>query len=150
MIRTLSKSSPQAKEFLNFIKQDLKAHRVNLSFARTRKVRFAKSILSAGFFVEPTQRKQGCIRVGTGNRKPINILITLAHEYVHFLQWKHGDSVWTQDNEDLVRGSGYIAIEQRTERDAIRLLKEWSSPANYNALRSRSRSYIAYLRRTEP
>jgi hypothetical protein len=149
MIRTLSKSSPQAKEFLNFIKQDLKAHRVNLSFARTRKVRFSKGILTAGFFVEPSSRRQGQVRVGTGNRKPINILINLAHEYIHFLQWKHGDKIWTQSNGDLIEGSSYIAVEKQTERDAIRLLRDWNIPANYNAIRSRSRAYIAHLRRTE-
>jgi hypothetical protein len=149
MIRTLSKHSPETKEFLKYIREDLKAHRVHLSFSRTRKVRFSKELLTAGFFQEPSHRKWGKIRIGSGNRKSINILVNLAHEYIHFLQWKNGDCQWTGGTEDFIEGESYILLEERTERDAIRLLREWGIPANYNAMRMRSKAYLAHLRRTE-
>ena len=112
-------------------------------------VRFSKRLLTAGFFVEPTERKWGMIRVGCGNRKPINILMNLAHEYAHFLQWKNRDSDWTRNDGDHIEGSAYVELEKRTEREALSLLREWNIPANYGAIRSRSRSYITYLRDTE-
>jgi hypothetical protein len=149
MIRALCRTSPEAKEFIKFLRDDLRSHRVHLSFSKTRMVRFSKNLLTAGFFLEPTGRKWGMIRVGCGNRKPINILMNLTHEYVHFLQWKNRDSLWTHGNGDHINGSQYVELEERTEQDAISLLREWNIPANYGAIRSRSRSYISYLRDTE-
>ena len=149
MIRALSRTSPEAKEFIKFLRDDLRKHRVHLRFSKTRKVRFSKDLLTAGFFLEPTERKWGMIRVGCGNRKPIHILMTLAHEYAHFLQWKRHDRIWSQSEEDLINGDAYIELEKRTEQDAISLLREWNIPANYGAIRSRSRAYISYLRDTE-
>jgi catalase len=87
--------------------------------------------------------------VGTGNRKPINILQNIAHEYVHFIQWREGDNAWITGDGDLIEGSSYVELEKRTERDAIALLRDWGIPANYNAMRMRSKAYIAHLRRTE-
>ena len=149
MIRALSRSSPQAQEFLKFLRDDLRSHRVHLKFSRTRMVRFSKNLLTAGFFIEPTDKRWGMIRVGCGNRKPINILMNLAHEYAHFLQWKNRDRAWHDSDSDMIQGSSYIELEKLTEASAINLLRDWHIPANYGAIRSRSRSYIAYLRNTE-
>jgi len=149
MIRILSNSSPQTKAFLKFIRNDLEQHRVKLTFSRTKMVRFSHGMYTAGYFLEPSARKWGKIRVGTGNRKPINILMNIAHEYAHFLQWKRREKEWSKGHGDLIEGSKYIALEKRTEKTAIELLKEWGIPANYNAVRMRSNAYIAYLRESE-
>ncbi len=149
MIRALSRTSPEAKEFIKFLRIDLSQHRVHLKFSKTRKVRFSKDLLTAGFFLEPTDRKWGMIRIGCGNRKPINILMTLAHEYAHFIQWKRHDSIWKHFTDDPLCGLAYVELEKRTESDAVNLLREWNIPANYGAIRSRSRAYISYLRDTE-
>jgi hypothetical protein len=149
MIRTLSNSSPEAKDFLKFIREELHNNKVKLAFSRTRKVRFSHGVYTAGYFLEPTPRKWGILRVGTGNRKPINILQNIAHEYVHFIQWREGDNAWTKGDGDLIEGSSYVELEKRTEKDAIALLRDWGIPANYNAMRMRSKAYIAHLRRTE-
>lgn len=149
MIRTLSNSSPEAKDFLKFIRNDLTAHRVRLKFSRGRLVRFGKGYSTAGYFEEPTARKWGCIKIGTGNRKPINILTNLIHEYCHFLQWKNGDRQWLKGNGDHIEGTSYILLEERTERESMRLIREWHLPVNHSAIRKRSRSYIAWLRSTE-
>jgi hypothetical protein len=150
MIRTLSRHSPEAKSLLSHIRSELKESRVRLVFSRTRMVRFDGSNLTAAYFQEPTAKKWGVIRIGTGNRKPINILMNLVHEYVHFLQWRSGDREWTRAKGDFISGSSYIAIEERTEREARAILREWRIPANHGAIRSRSRAYIAWLRLNEP
>jgi hypothetical protein len=149
MIRVLSRTSNEAMNFLKFIREDLQKHKVRLVFSRFRMVRFSNNLLTAAYFEEPRATKWGMIRIGTGNRKPITVLTTLAHEYTHFLQWKNGDSLWVSQDSDIIQGTDYVEIEKQTERDAIRLLKEWRIPANYSAIRSRSRSYISYLRSTE-
>jgi hypothetical protein len=149
MIRALCKTSPEAREFLMYIREELRSHRIHLKFSKTRMVRFSSNLLTAGFFLEPSSRKWGMIKIGTGNRKPITILTNLAHEYAHFLQWKNHDTTWIGSSGDIISGRQYIDIEQRTERSAIRILQEWHIPANYVAIRKRSRSYISYLRSTE-
>ena len=149
MIRALSRTSPEAMDFIKFIRADLQTHRVHLKFSRTRMVRFSKNLLTAGFFIEPTRTRWGLIRIGTGNRKPINILMNLAHEYTHFQQWKNQDLIWMNSDGDHIQGSSYIELEKLTESSAIHLLRSWNIPANYSAIRSRSRSYITYLRNTE-
>ena len=149
MIRILSNSSPEAKALLAHMRNDLAQHRVKLTFSRAKMVRFSHGIYTAAYFLEPSARKWGRIRVGTGNRKPINILMTLAHEYAHFLQWKKKERVWTKATQDLIEGQKYIELEKRTEKSAIELLREWGIPANYQAVRMRSKAYIAYLRETE-
>lgn len=149
MIRALCRTSPEAHDFLMCIREELRSHRVHLKFAKTRMVRFDRNLLAAGFFLEPSTRKWGMIKIGTGNRKPITILTNLAHEYAHFLQWKNHDSAWDDSCGDIISGRQYIDIEQQTERSAIRILQEWHIPANYAAIRKRSRSYISYLRSTE-
>lgn len=149
MIRALSRTSPEARAFLLSIREELGSHRVHLKFSKSRMVRFDRNLLTAGFFLEPSPRKWGMVMIGTGNRKPITILTNLAHEYAHFLQWKNHDSAWEDSCGDIISGSRYIDIEQRTENSAIRILREWHIPANYAAIRKRSRSYISYLRSTE-
>ena len=147
MIRTLSNSSPEAKNFLKFIRHDLQTHRVHLKFSKGRSVRFNNVHSAAGYFEEPRGSQWGIIRVGTGNRKPINVLTNLIHEYCHFLQWKNGDSIWKKLHDgESIEGASYVTLEEHTERDSLRLIREWHLPVNHSAIRKRSRAYIAYLR----
>lgn len=150
MIRTLNNSSPEAKNFLKFIRDDLRNHRVTLKFSKSRTVRFAGNLHTAAFFQEPCHNRQGIIRIGTGNRKPVNVLTNLIHEYCHFLQWKNRDTLWIDlDESSGICGEKYIRLEEQTERSAISLIRQWQLPVNLSAIRKRSRSYIAHLRTTE-
>lgn len=149
MIRILSRINPSVRDFLTHMREDLNNHRVRLVFGRTRMVRFSNDLLTAGFFQEPSERKWGIIKVGTGNRKPITILTNLAHEYCHFLQWKSGDNQWHKADGNIIDGGSYLKLEEKTEKEAIRLLRDWRIPANYNAVRMRSNAYLSYLRSTE-
>ena len=67
MIRALCRTSPEAHEFITFIREELRSHRVHLKFAKTRMVRFDRNLLAAGFFLEPSTRKWGMIKIGTGH-----------------------------------------------------------------------------------
>ena len=150
MIRTLNNSSPEAKNFLKFIRDDLRNNRVALKFSMSRDVRFDGITTTAAYFQEPCLKRQGIIRIGTGNRKPVNVLTNLIHEYCHFLQWKNRDTLWMDaDTSSGIRGEKYILLEEQTEREAISLIRQWHLPVNLSAIRKRSRSYIAHLRTTE-
>lgn len=149
MIRTLSRQGTETKEFLKFIREDLRKNRVRLTFSRSRDVRFSGRLTTVGFFEEPTSRTWGRIRIGTGNRKPVTILTNLIHEYCHFLQWKNGDSEYHRSDSDWIDGERYVLLEERTEREAINLIREWNLPMNLSAVRKRSRAYIAWLRATQ-
>jgi hypothetical protein len=146
MIRTLNNSSPEAKNFLKFIRDDLRNNRVALKFSKSRDVRFDGITTTAAYFQEPCLKRQGIIRIGTGNRKPVNVLTNLIHEYCHFLQWKNGDAIWKRLRGDAIDGESYVTLEEHTERDSLRLIREWHLPVNHSAIRKRSRAYIAYLR----
>ena len=149
MIRTLSRTSPEVKDFLKYIREDLKNHRVHLKFSKTRNVRFNKTTTTAAYFHEPASNRWGSIRIGTGNRKPITILTNLVHEYCHFIQWKNGDRDWINGNGDHIEGSRYVLLEERTEKEMISLMRSWNLPLNFSGIRKRSRSYIAWLRSNE-
>lgn len=149
MLRILSRTSPEVKVFLKFIREDLMNHRIHLKFSKNRNVRFNKTVTAAAFFQEPASNRWGSIRIGTGNRKPITILTNLVHEYCHFIQWKNGDRDWTHGNGDHFEGSRYVLLEERTEKEMISLMRSWNLPLNFSGIRKRSRSYIAWLRSNE-
>lgn len=149
MIRTLSRHSPQSKELLAHIRSELRKRRVRLVFSRTRMVRFDGKQLTAAYFQRPMGRKWGIIRIGTGNRKPINILMNLVHEYVHFMDWSTNHRRWRSSRGDIIEGASYVSVEEEVEAESLRMLREWGIPANHRAVKARSRSYIAWLRLTE-
>jgi len=149
MLRILSRTSPEVKDFLKYIREDLMNHRIHLKFSKTRNVRFNKTTTTAAFFHEPASNRWGSIRIGTGNRKPITILTNLVHEYCHFIQWKNGDRDWLKGSGDHFEGSRYVLLEERTEKEMISLMRSWNLPLNFSGIRKRSRSYIAWLRSNE-
>lgn len=138
MVRLLSNHSENTKRFLDHVRETLHDSKVKLNFTTGRRVRHQDGDLCAGFFREPSAGKWGEVRVATGRKRPSTVLAVLAHEYVHFLQWKQGDRIYTQEID-------YYLLEKQTEEKAIRLLREWSVPLNYRAVRQRSQSYLTYL-----
>lgn len=147
MIRSLSNSSTEARDFLKFVREDLKAHRVHLRFTNTRMVRMTKGQpLVQGFFAEPLVTRWGIIKIPMRNKRHSTILANLAHEYCHFLQWKSNDRDYNR--HDGI-GNSYVRIEEKTEASAIALLKEWNIPLNYRAVKRRSNAYLAHLRESE-
>lgn len=96
-----------------------------------------------GFFWEPSlhRRAPGELRVATKNIPVSEWIVTLAHEYAHFLQWFRDDPVYNCDS--------YVEMEIATEREAFEILKQFGIPINYEAAKRKSKKYIAKIKRYE-
>jgi hypothetical protein len=96
-----------------------------------------------GFFWEPSlhRRAPGELRVATKNIPVSEWIVTLAHEYAHFLQWFRDDPVYNCDS--------YLEMEIATEREAFEILKQFGIPINYEAAKRKSKKYIAKIKRYE-
>jgi hypothetical protein len=96
-----------------------------------------------GFFWEPSlhRRAPGELRVATKNLPVSEWIVTLAHEYAHFLQWFRDDPVYHCDS--------YLEMEIATEREAFEILKRFKIPINYETAKRKSKKYIAKIRREE-
>jgi hypothetical protein len=145
-MRSISNHSPQAKALILHIRQHLKENNVILVFGRGRKVRADDGDMCLGFFKEPSEASQGCLRVATRRRKPSTVLAVLVHEYCHFVQWINGDKVYKDHSIDKI---DYILFEKITEKSSIRLMKQWAIPLNYSAVRRRSSSYLNWLKKND-
>lgn len=87
-----------------------------------------------GYFLEPTSNSSGLLVVAT-NRPTDQWQYTLCHEYVHVLQWWRDDPILRED---------YMTLEKATEREAMKIAKEFG--LNVTKCREESRNYMAYLK----
>jgi hypothetical protein len=65
------------------------------------------------------------------------VLHTLAHEYVHFLQWRRKDPIYDCTN--------YQKLEKYTEQEAIKLLRAHKVPINLVVVKKKSKRYLKSL-----
>ena len=101
-----------------------------------------------GFFQEPTVRgdlrnrkNAGMLKIATKDIPVSEWIVTLAHEYAHFLQWFRDDPVYESDS--------YLELEIATEREAFEILKRFDIPINYEAAKRKSQKYIAKIKHEE-
>lgn len=102
-----------------------------------------------GFFQEPTVRTgnlrnrgdAGMLKIATKGIPVSEWIVTLAHEYAHFLQWFRDDPIYQSDS--------YLELEIATEREAFEILKRFDIPINYDAAKRKSKKYIAKIKREE-
>jgi len=96
-----------------------------------------------GFFWEPSlhRRQSGELRVATRNIPVSEWIVTLAHEYSHFLQWFRDDP--------LYNCASYLELETATEREAFEILRRFKSPNEFGVARRKSKAYIAKVKREE-
>lgn len=102
-----------------------------------------------GFFQEPAIRtgdfrnrqNAGMLKIATRDIPVSEWIVTLAHEYAHFLQWFRDDPVYESDS--------YLELEIATEREAFQILKRFGIPINYEAAKRKSKKYIAKVRKEE-
>jgi len=101
-----------------------------------------------GFFQEPTVRgdlrnrkNAGMLKIATKDIPVSEWIVTLAHEYAHFLQWFRDDPIYESDS--------YLELEIATEREALEILKRFDIPINYEAAKRKSQKYIAKIKREE-
>ena len=87
-----------------------------------------------GFFIPPDSASSGILAVATG--RPTDAWqYTLCHEYVHMLQWFR---------DDEILDAPYYELEKATEREAMRVAKEFG--LNVAKCQTESRNYMAYLK----
>ena len=102
-----------------------------------------------GFFQEPTVRtgdhrnrqNAGMLKIATRDIPVSEWIVTLAHEYAHFLQWFRDDPIYESDS--------YLELEIATEREAFQILKRFGIPINYEAAKRKSKKYITKVRKEE-
>jgi hypothetical protein len=102
-----------------------------------------------GFFQEPTvrtgnhrnQQSAGMLKIATRDIPVSDWIVTLAHEYAHFLQWFRDDPIYESDS--------YLELEIATEAEAFQILKRFGIPINYEAAKRKSKKYIAKVRKEE-
>lgn len=99
-----------------------------------------------GFFQEPSvragdHRSAGMLKIATREIPVSEWIVTLAHEYAHFLQWFRDDPVYESDS--------YLELEIATEREAFEILNRFGIPINYDAAKRKSKKYLAKVKREE-
>lgn len=132
--------SNEIQNFVSFIRSDTKQNNT-----RIRILSQNKSLLCVenkvrdhiyGYFRPPTTRKRGLIVVA-GGVSTSEVLHTLAHEYVHFLQWRRKDPIY-----DCI---DYRKLERYTEQEAIKLLRAHRVPINLVVVKKKSKRYLKSL-----
>jgi hypothetical protein len=136
--------------FLDFVKSQCKKLNVTFRLSHSEGVNNGDGTSRGlGIFIAPLSfdglSADGSLRVAIKNRKKTEWIVDVAHEYVHMMQWFRDDPLF----EDYQAGSiTYAKLEAATEKEAIRILKEWGIHIGPHAI-SRSKRYIAKLRLEE-
>jgi hypothetical protein len=136
----MKSTDPQVLAFIDRLREECRAAGVRIIFKNVVKLRdwddkYKKTL--DGYFVYPSKKHSGYIVVAAKVPVP-KLLHTLAHEYVHFLQWRaKKPSFYTWS---------YLAHENITEKSAIRLLEAHNLPINLRVRREKSRAYIKKLK----
>lgn len=102
-----------------------------------------------GYFQEPHVRTgahrtpdcAGMLKIATRDIPVSEWIVTLAHEYAHFLQWFRDDPIYNCDS--------YLEMEIATEREAFEILNRFGIPINYEAAKRKSKKYLAKVRKEE-
>jgi len=122
---------------IDTIRKRCKKLNVNLKLGKGATCRTPDGENCEGYFLEPTRTLPGVLAVATG--RPTDAWqYTLCHEYVHVLQWWRDDEILKED---------YLTLERATEKEALRIAKEFG--LKVEKCRQESRNYIAYLRRNQ-
>ena len=122
------------KDFLAFIRKQLTKCGVKLN------LRASKKHLDGdyGMFCEPDNGGELCVAAGMSKDKFFH---TLAHEYVHFLQWFSDDPLYRASRDDA---RDYYALEKVTEESAIEILDQWGliPDSGWDRVKESSEKYV--------
>ena len=136
----MKSADPRVLAFIRLLREECRAAGVRIIFKNVRKLRDWDDNYRPtldGYFVHPTKKQSGLIVVAAKVPTP-QLLHTLAHEYIHFLQWRA--------KKPSFYSWSYVAHENITEKSAIRLLEEHNLPINLRVRKQRSRAYIKKLK----
>lgn len=124
------------KDFTAFVRKQLNKCGIKLN------LRASKKHLDGdyGMFVEPETGWEGELSVAGGMSRD-KFFHTLAHEYVHFLQWFADDPLYRASRDDA---RDYYALEKVTEESALEILDQWGliPESGWSRVRESSEKYV--------
>ena len=122
------------KDFVAFVRKQLNKCGIKLN------LRASKKHLDGdyGMFCEPDHGAELCVASGMSRDKFFH---TLAHEYVHFLQWCADDPLYRASRDDA---RDYYALEKVTEESALEILHQWGliPESGWSRVRESSEKYV--------
>jgi len=125
------------KDFTAFIRKQLRKCGIEVNLRASRKYLDG----DYGMFVEPEDGwVVGELAVAGGMSKD-KFFHTLAHEYVHFLQWFADDPLYRASRDDA---RDYYALEKVTEESALEILQQWGliPDSGWTRVRESSETYV--------
>lgn len=108
--------SRSVNAFIEKIRRELVRGRFRLIITKSNNV-YAKdgTPVCCGIFLPPTTSKGiGRIRVAAGGQSLSEVILSIAHEYIHWRQWKNKEKIYLTDD--------YYKLEKNTERRALSLM----------------------------
>ncbi len=108
---------------------------VHLRLGKGYNVRAPDGTLCEGYFDPPHLGLYGELVVATKQPKRA-WQYTLLHEYAHMLQWFNDDPIF--DSTD------YYSLEKQTEREALKLSKEFG--LDVTVCKKESRNYLRFIK----
>ena len=132
----MKSTDPRVLAFISQLREECRAANVRIILKNLKSIRDWDGDFNDGldgYFTPPKKGKRGYIIIAAGVPLPTT-LHTLAHEFVHFRQWRARQKLFTRWS--------YHKLEARTEKSALKLLEEHDLPINLSVRRKKSRAYI--------
>jgi len=109
--------------FIEKIRSEVADYNIKVTITKSMNV-YAKDGTPSccGIFIPPEDDPRGIghIRVAAGGQSLSETILSLAHEYIHFRQWRNNEKIYYTDD--------YFKLERNTERRAISFMKINSLP----------------------
>ena len=131
-------SDPRVLAFIDHLRESCREGKTRIILKNLKSIRDWDGVFKDGldgYFTPPGKKSKGWIIIAA-NRPLPTVLHTLAHEYVHFLQWKAKIKYYNTVS--------YHQLEKRTEARALKLLEQFDLPIDLSA---RARSSSRYIKR---
>ena len=132
--------SKEVQLFIEIIRNQCRRCKVSLILANSSSLGKQGGGDLLGFFQQPG-RGRGMIKVATRNIPIEDWILTLAHEYAHFLQWFNNDPIYNLSDKQ------YIELEIETEKQTSKLLKRFRIPLSQDYFNLKSKMYIQRLKK---
>jgi len=133
----------KVRTFIRTVRAQCRKCNVRLILSKGYEVNAFDGERCQGYFCEPEHELAlpGRLTVATGRRRTADWLFTLAHEYAHFLQWRDDSPLWLEPD--------YYTLETHTEKEALKICRQFKLPIPRRVLLSEHRKYMKKLSRVK-
>ena len=129
-----------AKTILEYVKEEIEKHNIELKIVKGYRLVY-DSEKCYGYFEPPLKTKKGKLALAIGEKRHVDYLWDLAHEFAHFRQWKREDPIYLKHQID---DSIYPLLEKRTEKEAQKIFENWGLNTS-KRLKNRSKKYLSKI-----